>query len=58
MDLKKLQALNEVINYARSAPFYQDRLPDQIHSHTDFTIYPFNLERGFAKSFALWVCGC
>ena len=36
MDLRKLQALNEVIHYAKSAPFYQDRLPDQIHSYTGF----------------------
>ena len=58
MDLKKLQILNEVIKYAKSAPFYRDSLPDQIQSYTDFNDIPINLERGFAEPFTLWVCGC
>ena len=57
MDLEKLQVLNEMIKYAKSAPFYRDILPDQIQSYADFTEF-LNLESGFAEPFALWVCGC
>jgi phenylacetate-CoA ligase len=44
MDLRKVQILNEVIKYAKVAPFYQDRLPGQIKSYKDFKDIPLTLK--------------
>ena len=44
MDLRKVQILNEVIKYAKIAPFYQDRLPGQIKSYKDFKDIPLTLK--------------